>query len=244
MRISRKSGRDTPPLARHPSLHTAGGMLIHSRAPIFALTTALSCGLTAGLLLFQRAWLWGAALTAIGAGLGFWQTRIDFYSPVLIVDGEHATLYQEGDDECVFELSDLTVVQGNLAIGLVIFATALLGIALGTIPLVSDLEASISLSLSPTERLLLIVSGEWLCATAVSIAYLDFPRRKLQLRVASRRSRKIYIDSRRQREELLLFLRTRQLEEVMRRVGLDPLAGVPRHQVRASTSDRGNGAPK
>jgi hypothetical protein len=244
VRISRKSGRDAPPLARHPSLHTAGGMLIHSRVPIFALTTALSCGLTTGLLLFQRAWLWGAALTAIGAGLGFWQTRIDFYSPVLIVDGESATLDQEGDDECVFELSDLKVAQGNLAIGLVIFATALLGIALGTFGLNPGLEAAMSLSLSPSERLLLIVAGVWLSATAVSIAYLDLPRRKLHLRVASRRSRKIYIDSRRQREELLLLLRTRQLEDVMLRVGLDPLGGVPRHRGQASNSGRGNGAPK
>lgn len=244
MRISRKSGRDTPPPARHPSLHTAGGMLIRSRAPIFALMTALSCGLTAGLLLFQRAWLWGAALTAMGAGLGFWQTRIDFYSPVLIVDGEGATLYQEGDDECAFELGDLTVVQGNLAKGLVVFATALLGIALGTIGVNPGLEASMSFSLSPSERLLLIVAGVWLSATAASIAYLDFPRRKLHLRVASRRSRKIYIDSRRQREELLLLLRTRQLEDVMLKVGLGPVAGVPRHRGQASTSDRGNGAPK
>jgi hypothetical protein len=117
------------------------------------------------------------------------------------------------------------------------------GIALGAIPLVSDLEALMSLSLSPAERLVLIVSGVWLCATAVSIAYLDFPRRKLRLRIASRRPRKIYIDSRRQREELLLFLRTRQLENVMVRVGLDP-AGVLGHQGQASTSDHGNGAPK
>jgi len=243
MKISRKPARDTPPLAWTPPLHTAGGMLIHSRAPIFAVTTALSCDLTAGLLLFQHVWLWGAAFTAIGLGLAFWQTRIDFYSSVLIVDGEHATLYQEGDDESVFELSDLTVAQRNLAIGLVVFATALLGIALGVLPLVSDLEASISLGLSPTEHLLLIDSGVWLCATAVSIAYLDFPRRKLHLRDA-RRSRNIYIDNRRQREELLLNLRARQLEEVMVKVGLDPLAGVLRHHGRASASDRENGVPE
>src|SRR5258708_250620 len=166
MKTSRKPACDTPPLAWHPSVRTAGGKLIHSRAPIFALTTALSCGLTAGLLLFQRSWLWGAIFSAIGAGLGFWQTRIVFYSPVLVVDRESATLYQEGDDESVFGLSDLSVAQGNLAIALVVFATALFGIALGSIPLVSDLEASMSLSLSPTERLLLIVLGVWLCATA------------------------------------------------------------------------------
>jgi hypothetical protein len=141
-------------------------------------------------------------------------------------------------------LSDVTVVQGTLGIGLVVFTTAILGIALGTFGLMFDVEASMSLTLSPTERLLLIVSGVWLCATAVSISYLDLPRRKLHLRDASRRSRNIYIDSRRQREELLLYLRARQLEEVMVKVGLDPLAGVLGHQGRASTSDRGNGAPK
>jgi hypothetical protein len=205
MRISRKRARDTSSFALDPPLPAAGGMLIHSRAPIFALTTALSCILTAGLLLFQCSWLWSTALAAISAWMGALQARIVLYSSILVVRAPIATLHQEGEDESIFMLSDLTVVQGNLAPGIVSLATALIGMALGAIVLSPDLEASMSLSLSPTQRLLLIMSGLWFSGTAVSIAHLDFPRRKLLLRVASGRPRAIYIDSRKQREELLLF---------------------------------------
>jgi hypothetical protein len=174
--------------------------------------------------------------------MGFWQIRIVFYSPILIVRDPIATLYQVGEDASVFKLGDLTVVQGTLTTGLVSFATAFIGMALGAIGWSSALEASMSLSMSPTQRLLLTMSGVWFSGTAVSITYLDFPRRKLLLRVASRRPRAIYIDSRRQRELLLLFLRARQLEEVMRRVGLDTLAGVPGQRDKDSASDQWNGA--
>ena len=85
--------------------------------------------------------------------MGFWQTRILFYSPILIVRDPIATLYQEGEDASVFKLSDLTVVQGNLAKGIVFLTTALLGMAVEAIGLSSALEASMSLSLSPTQRL-------------------------------------------------------------------------------------------
>jgi hypothetical protein len=240
MKISRRRARSS--LVPIPSASTDGGTIIRSRVPNFALTTALSCFLTAGLLLFQGVWLWGAALTAVGACMGFWQTRILLYAPILIVSDPIATVFQEGEDASVFKLSDLTVVQGILAKGIVILATALLGMSVAAVGLSSALEASMSLSLSPTQRLLLTMAGVWLAGTAVSIAYLDFPRRKLLLRVASRRPRAIYIDSRRQREQLLLFLRARQLEEVMRKVGLGPLTGVPGHRDNDSASDQGNGA--
>jgi hypothetical protein len=86
------------------------------------------------------------------------------------------------------------------------------------------------------------MSGLWLAGVAISISYLDFPRRKLLFRVASSRPRAIYIDSRRQRDELRLFLRTRQLEKVMLRVGLGPYIGTPGHRDKDSPHDYGDGA--
>jgi hypothetical protein len=240
MRISKR--RVASSFALFPSGSTDGGTILRSRAPIFAFTAASSCALTAGLLLFRGSWLWGAALIVISGWMGYWQIRTRFYSPILIVRDPIATLYQEGEAASVFKLSDLTVVQGHLAQGLVFLATALLGIAVGAIGLSSALEASMSVNLSPTQRLLLTVSGVWFSGTAVSVAYLDFPRRKLLLRVASGRPRAIYMDSRRQREQLLLFLRARQLDEVMRRVGLGPSAEVPRPRDKDSASDQGNRA--
>jgi hypothetical protein len=242
MKISRKCARIASSLAPSPLSPTDGETIIRSRAPILALTTALSCALTACLLLFHGAWLWGAALAAISAGMGFWHTQIVFYSPILIVRDSIVTLYQEGEDVSIFMLSDLTVVQGNLTTGIVSLASALTGMALGAIGLSHDLEAALSLSLSPTQRLFLIMSGLWFFGNAISIAYLDFPRRRLLLRVASKPRRTIYIESRRQREELLLFLRTRQLEVVMLRVGLDPFAVVPGPRDKDSAPHHGNGA--
>src|SRR3981081_1258544 len=125
MKISRKRARSS--LVPFPSVSTDDGTSLRSRAPIFAVTTALSCALTAGLLFFQGVWLWGAALTAVGAWMGVWQNTILLYSPILIVRDPIATLYQEGEDASVFKLSDLTVVQGNLAKGIVFLAAALLG---------------------------------------------------------------------------------------------------------------------
>jgi hypothetical protein len=86
------------------------------------------------------------------------------------------------------------------------------------------------------------MSGLWFAGAAISISYLDFPRRKLLFRVGSSRPRAIYIDSRRQRDELLLFLRTRQLEEVMLRVGLGPNIGTIADRDIDSPHDHGNGA--
>jgi hypothetical protein len=84
-----------------------------------------------------------------------------------------------------------------------------------------DLDASMSLSLYPTRRLLLIMLAIWLSGTAISMAYLDFPRRKLLLRTSSnRRPQVIFIASRRQRNQLLLLLKALKLEAVMQKVGL------------------------
>src|SRR5258708_23812323 len=55
-------------------------------------------------------------------------------------------------------------------------------------------------------------------------------------------SKAINIDSRRQRDELLLFVRARQLEEMMLRVGLGPSIGTPGHRDIDSPHDHGNGA--
>jgi|GEM_PF-5432009 len=224
------------------SVDMAGGTIIRSRCPVFALTTALSCVLTAGLLLFEGSWRWCGALAAISTWMGVWQTRILFYSPILMIRGPIATLYREGEGTSIFMLSDLTIVQGNLTTGLAFLAAALIGIALGAIGLSPDLEVSMSFSLSPTQRLLLIMSGLWFSGTAVSIAYLDFPRRKLLLGAASDRPQVIFIASRRQRHQLLLLLQTLKLEEVMQRVGLGGYGSATEHYSTDLPDSHGNGA--
>jgi hypothetical protein len=173
--------------------------------------------------------------------LAVWQIHIASNAPTLVVRGLIATLYRKGVAAGSFVLSDLSIVEGNLTIGFAFFALALMGTALGALGQSRDLETSLSLSLSPTQRLLLWMSGLWFAGAAISISYLDFPRRKLLFRIASSRPRAIYIDSRRQRDELLLFLRTCQLEEVMLRVGLGPSIGTPGHRNIDSPHDHGNG---
>jgi hypothetical protein len=63
--------------------------------------------------------------------------------------------------------------------------------------------------------------GIWFSGTAISMAYLDFPRRKLLLRTPSNRSPQvIFFASRRQRNQLLFLLEALKLEAVMQKVGL------------------------
>jgi hypothetical protein len=152
--------------------------------------------------------------------MGIWQTRIVFNSPILMIRGLLVTLYREGEDASIFMLGDLTVVEGNLTTGLAVLTVALIGVALGAIVLFPDLDASMSLSLYPTHRLLLIMLAIWFSGTAIAMAYLDFPRRKLLLRTPSdRRTQVIFIASRRQRHQLLIVLKALRPEAMMQKVG-------------------------
>src|SRR5258708_26826615 len=79
MKISMKSARSTSSLTSYPPAHAAGGTIIHSRPPIFALTTSLSCFLTACCLFFRNSacclffrnsWRWCGALIGLTVLLG------------------------------------------------------------------------------------------------------------------------------------------------------------------------------
>jgi hypothetical protein len=206
----------------YPSPNTIGGAIIQSRAPILALTTAFTGVLTACLVASRGSWMWFAASITTSAMMGIWQFHIVGNSPVLVVRGSFATLYRRGVNTGWFELRDLSIAEGYLSIGLAFFALVLASTMLGALGLSRNLETSLSLRLSHIQRLILSMSGFWFAGAAVSLAYLDLPRRKLLLRGASRRPKVIYFDSSKQRDQMLKFLRALQLEEVMLRVGLDP----------------------
>jgi hypothetical protein len=114
------------------------------------------------------------------------------------------------------------------------------------------LEASMSLSPSPTQRRLLIMSGQWFSGTAISIVYLDFPRgkrllgiaRQRLLGIASDRPQVIFIADRRPRRQLLLLLQALKLEDVMQRVGLGDYVGATEHSGTDLSQDHGNGATR
>jgi hypothetical protein len=163
---------------------------------------------------------------AIGIWMGIWQTRIIFNSPILIIRGLMATLYREKEDASIFMLGDLTIVEGNLTTGLATLAVALIGVAVGAIALSPDLDASMSLSLYPTHRPLLIMLAIWFAGTAVSMAYLDFPRRKLLLGARSGCPQVIFIASRRQRYQLLIVLKALRPEAMMQKSGRGDDHGV------------------
>ena len=163
---------------------------------------------------------------AIGVWMGIWQTRIVFNSPILMIRGMMATLYREKEDASIFMLGDLTIVEGNLTTGLATLAVALIGVAVGAIALSPDLDASMSLSLYPTHRLPLIMLAIWFAGTAVSMAYLDFPRRKLLLGTRSDCPQVIFIASRRQRHQLLIVLKALRPEAMMQKSGRGDDHGV------------------
>jgi hypothetical protein len=173
--------------------------------------------------------------------MGIWQTGIVFHSSILMIRGRIATLYREGVDASTFTLSDLALVEGDRTTGIAFLATALIGRAQGAIGLSPDLDASMSLSPSPVQ-LLLNGSGLWFSVTAISIAYLDSPRRKQLLGIASDRPQVSFIASRRQRRQLLPLLQALRLEEVMQRVGLGAYVGATEHYGTNLPHDHGNGA--
>src|SRR5260370_24957229 len=105
--------------------------------------------------------------------LGVWQIHIVSDTPILVIRDLIATLYRKGVDAGSCALSDLPIVAGNLTAGFALFATTLIGTALGAVGLFRDLETAMPLSLSP-QRLILRMSGLWFAGTAISICYLEF----------------------------------------------------------------------
>jgi hypothetical protein len=209
--------RDRTP---HASTDTVDCTVIQSRAPTFALTTALTCALTACLLSWRGSWLCSATFMTISALMGLWQIRIAYGAPTLVINGPIVILYRRGITAGSFVLGDLSITEGFLGIAVTLFVLALAGFVLGAIGLSRDLQTSLSLHLSPTQRLFLSVASVWLTGAAVSLSYLDLPRRKALLRGGSKRHKVIYFDNRNQRDQLRISLRALQLEEVMLRVGL------------------------
>jgi hypothetical protein len=222
MKVINDGGSNMPTQDLYHLSHTLGWEIIQSRPPIVALATALSCVLAACILASRGLWEWVGALVAVAGLLGIWQRHITWRAPILVIQGQTVTHYREGEDARSYKLSDLSIVEGNLTTGCAFFATGFVGTALGAVGLSRNLETSMSLSGSPAERIILIMSGLWLAGTAFSISWIDFPRRKLVLGIAPYRPRAIYIDDRKQRERMLVLRRARHLEQVMFRVGLGP----------------------
>jgi hypothetical protein len=196
------------------------GTVIQCRAPIFALTTAFTCALTACLLSWRGAWLGSATFMSVSALMSLWQIRIAYDAPTLVVQGPVVILYRRGITDSSLVLSGLLITEGSLGIVVALIVLALAGSVLGALGLSCDLQTSLPLYLSPTQRLFLGMSGVWLAGSGVSLSYLDFPRRKALLHSGSKRPRAIYFDNRNQRNQLRISLRALKLEEVMLRVGL------------------------
>jgi hypothetical protein len=212
------------------------GTVIQCRAPIFALTTAFTCALTACLLSWRGAWLGSATFMSVSALMSLWQIRIAYDVPTLVVQGPVVILYRRGITDSSLVLSELSITEGSLGIVVALIVLALAGSVLGALGLSCDLQTSLPLYLSPTQRLFLGMSGVWLAGSGVSLCYLDFPRRKVLLRSGSKRPRAIYFDNRNQRNQLRISLRALKLEEVMLRVGLVRETG--------SHHDDGDGTPR
>jgi hypothetical protein len=220
----------------HPSTDTIDGTIIQSRAPIFALTTAFTCALTACLLSWRGSWLCSATFMSISVLMGLWQIRIAYDAPTVVVHGPIVILYRRGITAGSFVLSDLSITEGFLGIVVTIIALVLAASVLGALGLSYDLQTSLPLHLSPTQRLFLGMSGIWLGGVGLSLSYLDLPRRKALLRGGLKRPRVVYFDNRSQRDQFRISLRALKLEEVMLRVGL--VCETDSHH------DDGNGTPR
>ena len=160
------------------------------------------------------------ALTLLSISMGAWQERITFHTPLLTLRGTIATRHREGTDEAVFLLGDVKIIRRNYTTGLAFFVAGLLGLALVASG-VSDTGKELWIhSLSSTRRILMIASGFWFSGVALSIAHLDFPRRKLILGASTERPEIMFVADRRQRRQLDFLVRAVKLREVMQNVGL------------------------
>jgi hypothetical protein len=226
---------------RYPESTLVGGNIIYPRVPIFALTTAFTCIVTACLLCLRGSWMWSAAFIALSILLVIWQIHAVCTSPLLVVCGPVVTLYRSGAAAGSFMLSDMLIAEGNLWVGLALFAMILASAFFCALGISRSMEMSLSLFLSSIQRFVLNVTGVWFGGGAVSLSHLDFPRRKLLLRSASIRSRVFYFDNRKQRDQLLKLLRARELEEVMLRVGLGSYIPTTKPNDADMLYDRRNG---
>jgi hypothetical protein len=173
--------------------------------------------------------------------MGILQIHVVLNSPILVIRGPLVTLYRRGTHAGSFAVSDLLIAKRNLFLAFALLAMLLASMSLGALGLSRDLDMFLPLRLSSTQRLMLAVAGVWFAGAAFSLSYLDFPRRKLLVRGPSRGSRIIYFSSRKQRHQLLTFLRALQLEEAMRRVGLGSHSRAAELRDADSPLDRGNG---
>jgi hypothetical protein len=174
--------------------------------------------------------------------MGILQIHVVLNSPILVIRGPLVTLYRRGTHAGSFAVSDLVIAKRNLLIAFALLAMVLTSMSLGALGLSPDLDMFLALRLSFTQRLILTVTGVWFAGAAFSLSYLDFPRRKLLVRGASKGFRIIYFSSRKQRNQLLTLLRALQLEEAMRRVGLGSHIRATELRDAVSPLDRGNGA--
>lgn len=233
---------DTPVSPLYPDRTTIDGTIVQSRAPIFALMTALTCILSACLSALRGSWGWSATSIATSAIMGILQIHVVLNSPILVIRGPLVTLYRRGTHAGSFAVSDLVIAKRNLLIAFALLAMVLTSMSLGALGLSPDLDMFLALRLSFTQRLILTVTGVWFAGAAFSLSYLDFPRRKLLVRGASKGFRIIYFSSRKQRNQLLTLLRALQLEEAMRRVGLGSHIRATELRDAVSPLDRRNGA--
>jgi hypothetical protein len=79
------------------------------------------------------------------------------------------SLYRRGVAADSFVLSDVLIVDGSLCVGLALFAMILASALFSAIGMSRDMEISLSLHLSPTQRLLLNMTGVWFGGAAVSL---------------------------------------------------------------------------
>lgn len=90
--------------------HTLGWEIIQSRAPIFAITTALGCVLAACILASRGLLEWVGALLAVAGLPGIWQRHVAWRALILVIQGQTVTHCREGEDARSYKPSGLSIV--------------------------------------------------------------------------------------------------------------------------------------
>lgn len=228
--------REKPSLMLFPA--DVRSAVVRTRAPQFALATALTTGVYAWLASLGGSWVWSAVLFLVTGILVWWQVTIIRNVPVLAFYKTFVTVSRYKSADAQFDVNALKVAEGNFRFGVLFLFLACVSILLIMSGITSSGLQPVSLSalLHSPQRLLLSVAGLWIAAMTCAWGHPDFPRRKLQIKSSPSLTHTFYFADRNQRSQLLKYLRAIHLEQVQVQVGLDPTTGADEFRQRGPFS--------
>ena len=193
-----------------------------ARVPIVGIAAVAVCFMAGHIC--ARFLLWGTCRTFVGLSLFFvgWQVRLFMNPLVLVLTNSKVRIGSKDGPLRSCRISDVRIPKDGLQLGLVIFILGMAAACLFAFGFCESLRESWSFGLSREAFYSMQFAGVVLLSAAISLLWIDVPRRKLLFPDEGGRLRAIYLNSRRQRDQIIRSRAAQTLNEAMYRVGLEP----------------------